>query len=71
MKSFQHNRAVLFSLLLCIALLTDSCKKAIYVPAEGDTIQLQVETTSISPGETVMITITGVKASGKKISAIF
>ncbi|UCH97386.1 MAG: hypothetical protein JSV88_11185, partial [Candidatus Aminicenantes bacterium] len=64
MKQFQYKNAVLYSLLLCIALLTTSCKKAIYVPAEGDTIQLQADTTTIAPGESVTITITGVKASG-------
>jgi len=64
MKPLQHKRALFLPLLLCIALLTATCKKAIYVPPEGDTIHLQAGTTSIAPGETVMITITGVKASG-------
>jgi PKD repeat protein len=65
MKQFQYNRYILFSLLICIALLTTPCKKAIYVPAEGDVIQLQAETTIIAPGESVIITITGIKASGQ------
>jgi len=64
MKQFQYNRAILVSLLTCIALLTAACKKAIYVAAEGDVIQLQADTTTIAPGESVTITITGVKASG-------
>jgi PKD repeat protein len=65
MKLFQYNRALLISFLVCIVLLTASCKKALYVPAEGDLIQLQAESTSIAPGESVIITITGVKASGQ------
>jgi PKD repeat protein len=66
MKSYQHkhNRVLLLSLLFCIALLIVSCKTAIYVPGEGDVIQLQAETTVIAPGGTVIITITGIKASG-------
>jgi PKD repeat protein len=64
MKPYRHNRVLLLSLLFCIALLTTTCKKAIYAPGEGDTIQLQADTTTIAPGESVTITITGVKASG-------
>jgi PKD repeat protein len=64
MKPYRHNRVLLLSLLFCIALLTTTCKKPIYAPGEGDTIQLQADTTTIVPGESVTITITGVKASG-------
>jgi PKD repeat protein len=64
MKPSRHNRVLLLSLLFCFALLTTTCKKAIYAPGEGDTIQLQADTTTIAPGESVTITITGVKASG-------
>jgi|GEM_PF-1426940 len=52
-----------FFLLLSLLPVT-SCKKAIYVPADGDVIHLLADTTTIAPGESVIITITGIKASG-------
>ncbi len=52
-----------FVLLLCL-LLTTPCKKAIYVPSEGDIIQLSADTTIMVPGATITITVTGVKSTG-------
>jgi PKD repeat protein len=50
--------------ILCL-LPNTSCKKAIYVPSTNDVIQLRADTTLISPGESVIITVTGIKANGR------
>ncbi|NIN23960.1 MAG: hypothetical protein GTO66_37530, partial [Candidatus Aminicenantes bacterium] len=44
---------------------TNPCKKGPYVPQEGDIIYLSVTPDTINPGETAVITITGVKANGQ------
>ncbi len=64
MKRSKYYIFMLLLLLLLWLLPVTSCKTAIYVPAETDVIQLMAETTVISPGESVVITVAGVKASG-------
>ena len=61
MRHLKH-KAILA--LLCLVILVSACKEAIYLPLEGDLVTLAAEATGILPGESVVITITGVKASG-------
>lgn len=70
MKRLEYPFYSIYIYMLTLVLLlwllpVTSCKTAIYVPAEGDIIQLQAETTVISAGESVVITIAGIKASGQ------
>lgn len=65
MKQFKYIPVVLYSLLLCIALLTTHCKEAIYAPAAEDMIHLEAVPILIEPGQTVLITVTGIKANGQ------
>jgi PKD repeat protein len=62
MKVYKKVLAILF---LCLLVFTNPCKKGLYVPQEGDIIHLSVTPGAIDPGETALITIAGVKASGQ------
>lgn len=66
MKRFTFYTTVFISLFMLV--LCMSCKKGLYVPAEGDTIYLTVNPTTIEPGETATITITGIKANGSPMA---
>lgn len=66
MKHITYTTAVLVTILALLS--SASCKKGLYVPAEGDTIYLTVTPTTINPGETAVINISGVKANGKPMA---
>lgn len=55
----------LFGIVVMILLLTGACKKGLYAPAEGDTVYISAENTSIKPGESTIISVTGVKSGGR------
>jgi PKD repeat protein len=61
MSGYKKLFVILF---LCLLAFTNPCKKGPYVPQEGDIIYLSVTPDTINPGETAVITITGIKANG-------
>ncbi len=60
----KWDKKLFLVILLCLLVFTNPCKKGPYVPQEGDIIHLSVTPGIINPGETALITITGVKANG-------
>ncbi len=61
----KHLRLRTILPLLCILILTAPCKKALYAPGEGDIIQLSAAAAQVMPGDSVLITLSGIKANGQ------
>jgi PKD repeat protein len=56
---------VVFSVVVISSLFTGQCKKGPYTPGENDVISVSVSPGTIAPGESAIITVTGVSNGGK------
>jgi PKD repeat protein len=58
-------KKVITLVLICVLVFFSSCKKGPYVAGDGDIITLTASALTIKIGDTILITITGIKANGR------